>query len=422
MVSPFILSPFVLRSDHDAELGVPLLEHNLFRRIIRDPHTAADEPKERECAEMLTAVLLNASVARDCLLAWLAKQTDDAHRPWESQDAHIDIETEMAIGSKRDDIRITVHRSESLKILWSVEVKVGARIHESSELGAADDSKIMVSQLKNYETGLLAPSRARYPEANIAGFVLSIRRMELPPGLVGLWHVITWSQIALQLEGILKRLDLPETDAFLVKHMLGFIRQYLWRPEEVGMTNLELDDVVLMKAFGALGNECESKVNALIAPLKDIVAAVLPSKTDVKHQKSLFAATARSVVYGRLLPHDPSPWIFAGIRTRGARDSAGTANVWIETPRKTRVKDLVRSVIPKYISPLQKVDARWAMHEDGNWWDISKSTPLKYMLVEQDQAAWICHFTEKALRELKDSGLLADIIATASSPPEGTRP
>ena len=87
-----------------AELGLPENDDNLFQRIIRNPHIEAANPRERECTEMLCAVLRNTNVLRLHLLRCMgdcAGVTIDGF-----DDLHFVIETEGAIGSKRDDLRI----------------------------------------------------------------------------------------------------------------------------------------------------------------------------------------------------------------------------------------------------------------------------------------------------------------------------
>lgn len=421
MSSPvFTIPPVLGRSDRDAELGVPPPERNLFGRIIRNPHSASADPKERECAEMLTAVLQNTEITRDCLLSWLAGFTRHASRPWESRDAHVAIDTEQPIDNKRDDIRITVIRAGVLSLLWSVEVKVGAPLHESSDLTKTADGEA-ISQLANYESALLQPTQAQHPDADVAGFVLAVHLIHLPPLLSRKWHVLTWSHLAVELEGILRRRNLPATDAFLVKHMLGFIRRYLWRPEEVRMANLELDDIYLIRSFGALGYECERRTNELVAPLAAILASTLPVVGKVIHQKSLFSATGRSTVYGRFAPRDPAPYIYAGIVGKGEDIVSPAAVVWIETTRTAKIKDRIRSAVKKHIAQLQKHDSRWTAHDETSYWDVSISAPLKHMLADPDHAAWLLRFTDKALRDLKETGLTADIAAAAAAVP-GDKP
>ena len=56
---------------------------------------------------------------------------------WSQDDISLKIRTEQSIGAKRDDLRIRAWRTdeddeETLEVLWTVEVKVGASIHLSS--------------------------------------------------------------------------------------------------------------------------------------------------------------------------------------------------------------------------------------------------------------------------------------------------
>ena len=96
----------------------------------------ASNPRERECTEMLCAVLRNTSVLRLSLLRWMADLIGVKIKRFD--DLQFSIETEGAIGSKRDDLRIEgwleSDDDRTLSLLWTIEVKVGASFHESTPL------------------------------------------------------------------------------------------------------------------------------------------------------------------------------------------------------------------------------------------------------------------------------------------------
>src|SRR4051794_39306963 len=100
MRSPIFL-PLVVPT---TAIDLPDAQQNLFGRIIRDPCRAARLPKERECTEMLAALLLNAPVTRGFILRFLADEAQ-IELP-ELQHAEIMVSTEQSIRGKRDDLRI----------------------------------------------------------------------------------------------------------------------------------------------------------------------------------------------------------------------------------------------------------------------------------------------------------------------------
>src|SRR5687767_15050925 len=127
----FVLAP---AADLARELHLPSPSNNLFQRLIRNPHAESDRAKERECAEMLCALLQNAPGLRLQLLRWLgAKVLFDVEK---LDRLRFNIDTEQPIGAKRDDLRIVGSpdgtEEQGPTLLWTVEVKVGASFHESA--------------------------------------------------------------------------------------------------------------------------------------------------------------------------------------------------------------------------------------------------------------------------------------------------
>jgi hypothetical protein len=219
---------------------------------------------------------------------------------------------------------------------------------------------------------------------------------------------LTWTQLGLQLDAILSTCDLPETDRFLTRHLLGFIKSHLWQPEEAQVTTIELDDVYLMRAFGALGRECERKIDRLVEPLAAVLSASVPSGgAEPRPQQSLFKGTGRSVVYARLRADSWAPTVFAGVVLAGPGGAGVSVCVWIETsPTRADAKKAVRESVKEHIERLKSLDQRWSAETDLEWWDIMMAVPMKHILVEEDQDAWMSGFVSKALRDLDASGLL----------------
>ncbi|MEX1368768.1 MAG: hypothetical protein AB1Z98_36910 [Nannocystaceae bacterium] len=110
------LMPTRPRQRSDAEqLDLPRGRHNLFARIIRNPYPRDRPPRERECAEMLCGVLDNAPELRTVVMHWLAERARTGPLP--DIDHHIvRIDTEQAIGTKRDDLRITARDPDSSEL------------------------------------------------------------------------------------------------------------------------------------------------------------------------------------------------------------------------------------------------------------------------------------------------------------------
>src|SRR5688572_21962141 len=134
----FVLAP---AADLVRELHLPSPSNNLFQRLIRNPHAESERAKERECAEMLCALLQNAPGLRLHLLRWLGVQVGfDVEK---LDRLRFTIDTEQPIGAKRDDLRIVglpdAPGEDRPALIWTVEVKVGASFHESAAQLARDE-------------------------------------------------------------------------------------------------------------------------------------------------------------------------------------------------------------------------------------------------------------------------------------------
>lgn len=185
-------------TDWQSRITLPKPENNVFGRVIRDPRSNSLNPKERECTEMLCALLRNSSVVRQELLEYFAELLGQRVLDWD--ELTFDFLTEQSIGSKRDDLRVMGWRAgaeeDKLCILWTIEVKVGASFHASSLFISRDeelDEKVeVVNQVINYDHWLSAET-AEYR----GGIVLSIinSSQSLPVGLQCNWACTSWSRL-----------------------------------------------------------------------------------------------------------------------------------------------------------------------------------------------------------------------------------
>jgi len=107
-----------------AHVRLPRVADNLFERLIRDPQAPSRPMRERQCTEMLRAVLVNCPALSDAVYRWLADQF--RIQPDVLAGMRWIVETEGAIGAKRDDLRIEGWREadgdEQCFILWTIEV------------------------------------------------------------------------------------------------------------------------------------------------------------------------------------------------------------------------------------------------------------------------------------------------------------
>ncbi len=135
----------------DVHIQLPEPNDNLFDRLIRNPQ-APDRPmREVQCSEMLRTVLVTCPTLKLFVLNWLGRMAYVNRNEIESLDWS--LETEQSIGSKRDDLRIQGWTSEGRRaVLWTVEIKVAAPLHESSKWD--EENGETVNQLQNYDSWL----------------------------------------------------------------------------------------------------------------------------------------------------------------------------------------------------------------------------------------------------------------------------
>lgn len=395
------------RTDFVADLQLPSTSTNLFHRLIRNPRPDSNFAKERECTEMLCALLQNAPVVRDTLLTWMASQAGLSEMAWET--LALSFETEQPIGPKRDDLRITGwDAADTHRLLWTVEVKVGASIHLSSPLvevnEEAAEASAAVSQIENYDRWLVTQTAEQR-----AGFVVALHDCTafLPSNLKMNWTCLTWTGIGEQLARVLTTIPLVPHEQFLAKHVLGFIRENLWRVGEMSETRLDFNDVALIRAFGMLATTCEEKVNRLVAPLIAVLSQSSIGTGPVKHTKSLFnTGSMHSVVY-RTLAKDAQ--IYAGI---GAYEEGDYLSVWIQSLSRHPVKESLKSALAELESKLKARNPAWKVtpqHITAGWaaWvDLELTVPLARLLAAEDQVQEVKGFIHASLEDLKACGVI----------------
>lgn len=413
--APILLIPAPPRPT-DLRVRLPETEHNIFDRIIRDPKAPNRPARERLCTEMLCAVLANAPTIRLAVLQRLAKLTGVdfsslVNLEWE-------FETERAIGAKRDDLRIEGwYRDESGSgptVLWTIEVKVGASLHTSSEQGDEDDDAaslevitsepVQVSQLLNYDYWLSGQD-ARHR----AGFVLAVSNLgaALPDGLKMPWHAMTWTQLALIVEHELARDKIPASEQILALHFAGFVRDHLWSDPEMASERFEFDDLAILRAFAIRGAACFRKTNALVASLKDTVASArLPFESVTAHH-ALRGPSTRSAINGKLLPELKGrpipPSLFAGI-------VGGEARIWLESSPNSPAKKLFSLLCEKYIGALQARNSQWIVESSKEVWpDLILGKRLDFLLAVDDQTSELNRFVRDALDDLEATGVTREL-------------
>ena len=396
------------------DFGLPDDSDNIFQRLIRNPHVESDKPRERECTEMLCSVLRNSQPLRQHLLRWLGRLTGDV--PSDFGDLDFQIETERSIGSKRDDLRIEgwrqVGEEQTIAVLWTVEVKVGAGFHLSSLQAESDGEEVvvdqseLVNQLLNYDSWLRVQ-----PAECIAGFVLALDNMEanIPTGLSVPWKCITWTELGQQLQFALKDNDLPPLDDLLGKHLLGFIRRHLWRNLDMSDDRLSFDDLALIRAFSYIGVECDKKIIRLVDQLPAVLEASGIGCGKITQQNVLFRPSRRTVVYRPLLDEQVSgyPWLFMGVEQNHL-------TVYVETTVTSDLKREFHEAIASVATKLTERDPRWFVHslEDRLGKDVEITLPLLDLLVTEDQDDAFMQFFAKALDDINEAGVIEALRTT----------
>lgn len=159
--SPLLLFIPPYLNDEAKRLDLPTSRDvNMFARIL-GRSARGDMPLERAAAEMFCVLLQNSKFLRIRLIHWLCSRlkvscsANPSLMEWS-------FETEQTLDSKRVDLIIDGKFNELTKILWAIEIKVGAGFHYSSTTDAdIDGPESLVNQLINIAgSGSKALSRA----------------------------------------------------------------------------------------------------------------------------------------------------------------------------------------------------------------------------------------------------------------------
>ncbi|EAQ78800.1 hypothetical protein [Blastopirellula marina] len=397
---------------------VPDPSANLFQRIIRNPTNPNRPMRERSCAEMLCVVLLNCPQLRTAIFEQLAELCGWQGLPL--SELHYDIETEQAVGGKRDDLRIVGYENEDQTgapvLLWTIEIKVQAGIHDSSHESYGEEDQpqaevaVSVTQLENYDRWLETQAVAADRKAGIVLSIPShahqvddlIQAGKLQPR----WHCLRWSDLGRWIEDQLAAETLPPHEKVFAEHLLGFLLKFLQDPSEMNDHRIDIEDLALIRAYAQQGKACASRIHSLVSPLLQVFADSKIAFEKVAHQKALFRPSVRSVVWGYLVANGkrkpvPELCLWAGVHRDRAR-------VWIEVSPNSPISSQVRSAIAERIGPLQARDPDWAIPapEESAWRVVHISKPLAWLLMEEDQAGALAEFVRVAVEDLKQAGVV----------------
>lgn len=380
-----------------SKVRLPDSEDNIFGRVIRNPHITSLHPKERECTEMLCALLRNSIVVRNHLLNYFAGLLGQNIDHYDG--LAFNFLTEQAIGPNRDDLRILGWRdteeNTELAILWTIEVKVGSTFHYGVSIAdEVDDTEAepeLVNQLMNYDHWL-----ARQTAVNRGGVVLALHDYSgsLPAGLECTWASTSWTKLAESIGQCLQDESPTENDRFIAQHVLGFIREHLWRTEEMQKAGLDFDDIALIRAFTRFGVDVERKINVLVGGLAEILERNGLGMGPIAHQKSMFKASKRSVLYRNVLdrPVSEYPQLLMGI-------SHSSCSLRLETAPTNRHKSQVTLALQKILPQLQARMSKWHIPDD-TWGDLALDAPLIDLLSADDQEEKFKAFFESAVNDL----------------------
>ncbi len=353
---PKVLIPCA-ESDWQSKIALPKLDNNIFGRIIRNPHSNSLNPKERECTEMLCAMLRNTSVVQQHVLKYFAGMFGQYDLDWD--ELRFEFQTEQSIGAKRDDLRIMgwndAGEESELSVLWTIEVKVGSSFHDSSSimeenLESVGDT-LLVNQVTNYDYWLSGQS-AQHRGGIV--FALTDCTESLPDGLQCKWVCTSWTRLGETVGLALGDQRVPEGERLLAKHVLGFIRHYLWRESEMEDSRIGFDDIALLRAFSAYGLDLEKKVDGMVSGLKSLVQEFGFEESSLTHRKSLYKPMGETILYKSYVGEEVSyyPELQIGI----SRESAG---VWLKTAPNNENKITVTAVIQDLLPALKQKNQDW---------------------------------------------------------------
>jgi len=395
-------------------------DQNLFRRIIRNPNPYGRLPKERECAEMLCGCLINMPVFQTAFLSQMAELANQIV-PFEEMEFR--FRTEQPIWGKRDDLRIEGFDNQGVrKLLWSVEIKVGAGFHYSYSTNQGDSSehekktdedaqeeeltRKLVNQLKNYDDWL-SKQKVDYK----AGFVLSIwdQKNHLPNSLAERWYCMTWQDIGRWLGSFIEDKK-SVVEGFLARQLLGFIEQALGG--KIVDNKLSLEDIGLLKAFYLNGQSSIQNLRNIVSSVATNFENSGPLPFELKRDDFFKFHVGQGILQTFWWPfQDPRegdwPCLCAGITSKGGLDII----VYISTKPSHSKKEEIRELLDEKFKDLILRDPRWNsfISEPSFWWDIEHRVPLEKLLCEEDQVEWMENHFRKVFKDLEAVGIIKGI-------------
>ncbi|HSZ59677.1 MAG TPA: hypothetical protein VK797_28800 [Tepidisphaeraceae bacterium] len=420
---PLLAEAELLRTEFGEAL--PERAANIFQRIIRDPRAGSANARERECTEMLASVLINAPIIRERVFRWMAIASNTDPKLIATLD--LELRTEQPIGSKRDDLRIEgwqiLEEKSRRRLLWTVEVKVGASFHYSSDDRVDDASdpeekvdEELVNQLVNYDAWLRDQTAD-----NRRGFVLSVRYLhDQLPKLLEPWTCLTWTGLGTQLESTINDDCLPPDQLLLAKHLLGFIKANLWRSSEMLDSKLDFNDIALIRAFSVLGRECELKINRLVGTLEPVIAKSGIGYGDVKLRPNLYGQGSCCWIERRLLStEEDAPYFGSSIGCDQEFGDYASVDIWFSPkhPRRQELMDAISEKLPL----LTKRDPRWTLGSPvaADWTALYLWRPLTDFLSEPEQEKALASFVSSATEDLKAidvQKLVSDVVGVKRKP------
>lgn len=428
--SPFLLFIPPYLNDEARRLELPISrDENIFARLL-GRSARGNIPLERAAAEMFCVLLKNSKILRIKLINWICSllkesfSTDLSLMEWL-------FETEtMDDNGKRNDLRIEGKFNDLTKILWIIEIKVGAGFHSSSITDADIDTEIeklksLVNQLINYDRWL-----QRQRVKSRCGIVLAIDDLteevdSLSGNLKSPWICITWADLGHEIEKALTDNSLPEIDKLLAQHVAGYIRRCLWKEKEMSNDPIDFDDVSLMRGISALGGSCKKKLTNLVSPLKNIFESLGEGVGEVTKEFIFTPDIVRFTFCHQLAESLPNksgkpaypPAIFAGIDFQ-----LNLIGVWIRTsPAYPAKADITESI--KLCRQKLENQETWTITGDDRmkkgtterWFDIYRTFPTeKLLLIETNQDEWLMNFVKESLDHLHKAGILEAITNAAS--------
>ncbi|PQO33289.1 hypothetical protein C5Y96_10585 [Blastopirellula marina] len=375
---------------------------------------------------MLCSVLLNCPTLRHHIFQQWAALCDWKVLPLDK--LVYEIETEQAVGGKRDDLRIVGYRSEDESqtpvLLWTIEIKVQAGIHHSSHESYDEEDEPVevitesVTQLENYDRWLEAQNVTADRKAGLVlampSYTQKVNELIEAGKLKPRWHCLRWTDLGGWIEQQLADKSLPAEEQLLAEHLLGFVLKYLQDPSEMTEHRIDIEDLALIRAYAQQGNACAKRIHNLVSPVLQIFDESGITLFKQTHQKALFRPSVRSVVYGYLKENGKSKPAAELILWAGIHQDQ--AKVWIEVQPSASISTQVRAVVSDHLEALQSRNPAWQIPapEESTWRVVHLCKPLAWLLVEDDQPGALAEFVRGGLEDLTVTGVVDAIQAIAS--------